>query len=105
MPAQAWVTLIVGLVGVVGVVATLKQKIQADNRREWWARFQWAMDATYSADAQKRVDGWRVIAVLATSRLLTETEENLIQAVATDVAQDDTWETSSSSGVPDEPQA
>ena len=54
------------------------------------------MDATYSEDPQKRVDGWRVIAVLATSRLLTETEELYLQAVATDVAKGDTGDTNSS---------
>lgn len=95
MPAQAWVTLVVGVIGIIGVVVTVAQRTRADNRREWWSRFQWAMDATYSENPQKRVDGWRVVAVLATSHLITETEELYIAAVATQVAQGDNEVTSS----------
>lgn len=90
MPAQAWITLIVGLVATVGVIATLRQRTRADNRREWWSRFQWAMDATYSEHPQQRIDGWRVIAVLAAGDLLTSEEEAYIRAVAQAAALDDT---------------
>lgn len=32
MPAQAWVTLIVGVLGIAGVIATIRQRTLADAR-------------------------------------------------------------------------
>ncbi|MEP9415079.1 hypothetical protein ABLE92_12130 [Gordonia sp. VNQ95] len=78
MPAQAWVTLIVGLVAAIGVIVTMTQKQRADNRREWWTRFEWALEATHSTNRDPRRDRWRVIANLAESRLMTATERSLV---------------------------
>ncbi|MGV9669261.1 hypothetical protein ACWDPV_01535 [Gordonia sp. NPDC003504] len=77
MPAHAWVTLIVGLVAAIGVIMTMTQKQRADNRREWWTRFEWTMEATDSTNRDQRRDGWRVIAILAESRLMTASETPL----------------------------
>ncbi len=81
MTAQAWVTLVVGIVAVVGVGFTIVQRTRADNRREWWARFSWALDAAYSTDADQRRDGWRIVTALTRSPLATETEETVIEAL------------------------
>jgi hypothetical protein len=48
VPAQAWVTLIVGTVATVGVLFTWRQKNNADNRAEWWRRTAWAIERTFS---------------------------------------------------------
>ncbi|WP_232425905.1 hypothetical protein [Mycobacterium sp. JS623] len=45
MPAQAWVTLIVGLVATTGVLITWWQKNTADRRSEWWRRVTWGLRA------------------------------------------------------------
>lgn len=36
MPAQSWVTLIVGTLAVVGVAFTVRQRTRADNRAQSW---------------------------------------------------------------------
>lgn len=50
MPAQAWVTLIIGLVATVGVLITWRQKNTADRRSEWWRRTTWAFERTFSTE-------------------------------------------------------
>lgn len=74
-----------GLVAVVGVVATLIQRNRADNRREWWMRFQWAMESTYSGDEGRRRDGWRILRTLVVSNIATKSEEDLILELAGEV--------------------
>lgn len=78
MPAQAWVTLVVGVLATLGVVGTLLQRNRSENRDAWWSRFEWALESTYSENASRRQDGWRVLGVLAESTLATRTEEDLI---------------------------
>ncbi|MEZ5211049.1 hypothetical protein [Gordonia sp. (in: high G+C Gram-positive bacteria)] len=85
MPAQAWVNLIAGLIAVGGVMFTIRQRTLADNRREWWARFEWALDATYSDLEDKRADGWRVVRTLAASEMMTRTEREIIDELSLDV--------------------
>jgi hypothetical protein len=48
VPAQAWVTLIVGLAATVGVLVTWRQKNTADRRSEWWRRTTWAFERSLS---------------------------------------------------------
>lgn len=36
VPAQAWITLIVGVFAVVGVAGTVNQRTRADNRSQSW---------------------------------------------------------------------
>lgn len=36
MPAQAWITLIVGVFAVIGVAGTVNQRTRADNRSQSW---------------------------------------------------------------------
>ncbi|WP_257720449.1 hypothetical protein [Gordonia phthalatica] len=44
-------------------MSTPNQRSRADNRREWWVRFEWAMNATYSPDPLVRSDGWGIVRV------------------------------------------
>lgn len=67
---------------------TLLQKIRADNRREWWARFEWALDATYSENAAQRQDGWRLIRIMTNSHLITRSERPLIAELIMEMAVD-----------------
>ena len=45
MPAQAWITLIVGVFAVVGVAGTVNQRTRADNRSQSWQRITWCLTA------------------------------------------------------------
>lgn len=89
MPAQAWVTLIVGLVATVGVLVTWQQKNTADRRSEWWRRTSWALDLTFSDAQEKRQLGWSLLLALAGSKLVTKGDSDVMQAVAEHVAKGD----------------
>ncbi|GAA4388983.1 hypothetical protein [Tsukamurella soli] len=83
MTAQVWVTL-VAAAGVALIAAvTLTQKHRADNRRERWARFQWAIAATHSDRPLEQIDGWTVALDLTRSPLATSSESMLVRYVAT----------------------
>ncbi|WP_244438340.1 hypothetical protein [Mycolicibacterium septicum] len=86
MPAQAWVTLIVGLIATVGVLVTWQQKNTADRRSEWWRRTTWAFERTFSGDEEQRRLGWSLLLVLVTSKLVTKGDSQFVQAVAEHVA-------------------
>lgn len=86
MPAQAWVTLIIGLVATVGVLVTWQQKNTADRRSEWWRRTTWAFERTFSGDQEQRRLGWSLLLVLVTSKLATKGDSDFMQAVAEHVA-------------------
>lgn len=89
MPAQAWVTLIVGLVATIGVLVTWQQKNTADRRSEWWRRTSWALDLTFSDAQEKRRLGWSLLLALAASKLVTKGDSDVMQAVAEHVAKGD----------------
>lgn len=82
MPAQAWVTLIVGLIAIAGVLITWRQKNTADRRSEWWRRTTWALERTFSGDEDQRRLGWSLLLALATSKLVTKGESDILQAIA-----------------------
>ncbi|GAB4995172.1 hypothetical protein MAHJHV58_46410 [Mycobacterium avium subsp. hominissuis] len=86
MPAQAWVTLIVGLIATVGVLVTWQQKNNADRRSEWWRRTTWAFERTFSGDQEQRRLGWSMLFVLVGSKLVTKGDSAFVQAVAEHVA-------------------
>lgn len=82
MPAQAWVTLIVGGVAAVGAIVTWQQKNRADRRSEWWRRTQWAFERTFSPnDAEARI-GWQVLTTLTSSTLATRDDSDIVQVAA-----------------------
>ncbi|KMO69818.1 hypothetical protein [Mycolicibacterium chlorophenolicum] len=86
MPAQAWVTLIVGLIATVGVLVTWRQKNTADRRSEWWRRTTWALELTFSDAQEQRRLGWSLLLALAASKLVTKGDSDILQAIAEHVA-------------------
>ena len=54
---------------VAGFIAwqALKERSLADRRSEWWSRAQWALDASLSADMERKATGLGVLALLAKS--------------------------------------
>ena len=86
MPAQAWVTLIVGLAATIGVLITWRQKNTADRRAEWWRRTTWAFERTFSSDDAEAELGWKVLETLVESKLATSGESDIVQVIAEHVA-------------------
>ncbi|MCA2241160.1 MULTISPECIES: hypothetical protein [Mycobacterium] len=86
MPAQAWVTLIVGGLATIGVIVTWQQKNQADRRSEWWRRTQWAFERTFTTEYDEAVVGWKMLSKLAASKLATKDDSEIIQIIAEQTA-------------------
>ncbi|AJK81839.1 hypothetical protein ACYJ3J_11080 [Mycobacterium avium subsp. paratuberculosis] len=82
MPAQAWVTLIVGGVATIGVLVTWQQKSRADRRSEWWRRTMWAFERTFSDDDTQAELGWKMLSALVVSRLATVDDSEIVQMIA-----------------------
>lgn len=82
MPAQAWVTLVVGGLATLGVLITWRQKNNADRRAEWWRRVSWAFDHALSDDPAEAEFGWLIVNNLAGSRFATKEDAELFQTVA-----------------------
>ena len=81
MPAQAWVTLIVGGLAAVGVIVTWQQKNRADSRAEWWRRTQWAFEWAFGADVPRAEFGWTLLTTLVESRLVTRDDSDIVQLI------------------------
>lgn len=86
MPAQAWVTFIVGLVATIGVIITWQQKNSADSRSEWWRRTTWAFERTFSASDSEAQLEWKVLETLVKSRLATRSDSDIVQVIAEQIA-------------------
>ncbi len=86
MPAQAWVTLVVGIVATVGVLVTWRQKNDADRRSEWWRRTAWAFERSFSDNDLEAGLGWKVLRTLDGSKLVTRSDSAVLQVVAEYVA-------------------
>ena len=82
MPAQAWVTLVVGVLAVVGVAPTIRQRTVADKRAQAWQRITWCLDRTVSTDPTEAELGWDIYATVTDSPLITTTEQDVLVAVA-----------------------
>ena len=69
---------------VAGFIAwqALKERSLADRRSEWWSRAQWALDASLSADMERKATGLGVLALLAKSHLATEEEIEILATAA-----------------------
>lgn len=98
MPAQAWVTLIVGLVAIGGVLITWRQKNTSDRRSEWWRRVTWAFERTFSPDDTEAALGWKMLDTLLQSRLATRGDSDIVQVIAEHTALDDGVEDGSVDG-------
>ena len=81
MPAQAWVTLIVGVLAVVGVALTVRQRTVADKRAQAWQRITWCLERTTSSDSDEVALGWDIYSTVTDSPLITRTEEDVLLAV------------------------
>lgn len=92
MPAQAWVTLIVGIAATTGVVITWRQKNTADRRSEWWRRTIWALERTLSSDNTEALLGWTMLNTLLRSTLATRDDAEIVQAIAEHAATSDRQE-------------
>ncbi len=86
MPAQAWVTLIVGSIAAIGVIVTWQQKNRADRRSEWWRRVTWALEQTFSDDQNQQELGWSLLDTLVTSTLATKDDQRIVQIMSVHVA-------------------
>ena len=82
MPAQAWVTLIVGVLAVVGVALTVRQRTIADKRTQAWQRITWCLDHTVSENDDEAELGWDIYATVTESPLITSTEKGVLKVVA-----------------------
>ncbi|WP_071321549.1 hypothetical protein [Mycobacterium avium] len=82
MPAQAWVTLIVGSLATIGVLITWQQKNRADRRSEWWRRTTWAFERTFSVDDTQARLGWKMLKVLGGSKLATKDDAAFVLVIA-----------------------
>ncbi|WP_186626574.1 hypothetical protein [Rhodococcus sp. BP22] len=82
MPAQTWVTLIVGVLAVAGVAFTVRQRTVADRRAQAWSRITWCLDHTTSANDDEAALGWDIYATVTDSPLITKTEEDVLVAVS-----------------------
>ncbi|MBY4209784.1 hypothetical protein HQO42_03710 [Rhodococcus fascians] len=82
MPAQSWVTLVVGVLAVVGVALTIRQRTIADKRAQAWQRITWCLDHTVSMDDTEAALGWDIYGAVTDSPLITRTEQDVLVAVA-----------------------
>ena len=86
MPAQALVTLIIGIIATLGVIVTWQQKNSADRRSEWWRRTTWALERTFSDSDSEAQVGWTVLETLVASRLATRSDSDIVQVIAEQIA-------------------
>lgn len=86
MPAQAWVTLVVGIAATAGVLVTWQQKNTADRRSEWWRRTAWAFERSLGDNNVEAELGWKVLGTLVESRLATKGDSEVVQVIAQHVA-------------------
>ena len=82
MPAQAWITLLVGVLGIVGVVGTIRQRTIADARAQAWQRITWCLDHTVSDNDTEAELGWTMYSTVSKSKLITSTERDVIRTVS-----------------------
>lgn len=82
VPAQAWVTLIIGGLAAIGVIVTWQQKNRADRRSEWWRRTTWAFERTFSDDDAQAELGWKMLDTLLRSTLATKDDSDIVQVIA-----------------------
>lgn len=82
MPAQAWVTLIVGILATIGVTATLRQRTSSENRAQAWQRIAWSLELTTSDDDAAAELGWTMYSTVSKSKLITPTERDVIRTVS-----------------------
>ena len=66
----------------IGVIALL-QKSRADRRDQWWKRAQWAIEQTFTDNDEQKALGFRVLQVLADSKLAAPEELRVLESLTT----------------------
>jgi hypothetical protein len=82
VPAQAWITLIVGVFAVVGVAGTVNQRTRADNRSQSWQRITWCLERTVSDNPDEVALGWTVFGTVAATPFIAKTDRRTLRAIA-----------------------
>ena len=82
MPAQAWITLIVGVLATAGVIGTIRQRTLADARAQAWQRITWCLEHTVSENDREAELGWRLYSTVINSKLITNTERAMFVEIA-----------------------
>ncbi|CAM3754902.1 hypothetical protein TSOC111612_12605 [Tsukamurella ocularis] len=67
---------------LTGVWLTMRQKERSERRAEWWRRVTWSVERTADADVTVARIAIAVLTSLMISSLATETERDLIEALA-----------------------
>ena len=67
---------------IEGVIAFI-QKSRADRRDQWWKRAQWAIEQTFTDDEEQKALGFRVLQVLADSKLAAPEELRVLESLTT----------------------
>lgn len=95
MSAQAWVALVVGVLGFAGVLVslaqanrTLRQRANADDRAEAWKRITWCLEQLVGTNRKAAVVAMRTLAVVAESPFITDSERDVL-IVTTDLLSDE----------------
>lgn len=99
MSAQAWVTLVVGVLGFSGVIVSvlvtgagarrslaqqskaLEQRADADDRAEAWGRISWCLERIFGTNTREATLAADVLAEVSESRLITVSERGVLRAV------------------------
>ncbi|OZC73901.1 hypothetical protein CH251_12225 [Rhodococcus sp. 06-462-5] len=82
VPAQAWITLIVGVFAVVGVAGTVNQRTRADNRSQSWQRITWCLERTVSDNPDEVALGWTVFGTVVATPFIAKTDRRTLRAIA-----------------------
>lgn len=69
--------------GIAAAVVTVRQKTRSDNRAEWWRRYTWATEQSFSKEPHESLVGWVNLDILLKSPLVTGTEREVIQTLST----------------------
>lgn len=92
---KEWSPVIAGLapVATFGVVMVAfrayQQRLEADRRSEWWKRAQWAIDASFNEDPQRRLTGLVILNELRASSLATAEDQKLFGVVAESIREEE----------------
>jgi len=80
MPATAWVTLVLGIIGFGGVIAGIIQRTHFDRRDHWWRRVTWAVDHILGDTIEEQTAGITLLGELQESKLATKADRALFKA-------------------------
>lgn len=68
----------IALIGAITGLLAIAQKERSDRRKEWFARYQWAIELAHSDDDATAETGRAHLAALKNSRIATRSEREFI---------------------------